>query len=938
MQFTIGQRWISHTETQLGLGIVTEISTRRVKIIFPAINESRIYAIESAPLSRITYNVGDHISNDQDLVICVEQITHEDGLYSYVGTDENGHQHTLHELDLSSFVQFSTPEQRLFSNQIDKNKNFSLRIETLKHLHRLQQSKVKGLLGCRTDLLPHQIFIAHKIANRHAPRVLLADEVGLGKTIEAGMILHFQHVTQQAKRILILVPDSLIHQWLVEMLRRFNLSFSVFDHERISALLNEGIKQPFDSEQLILSSLNLFIENPEYREYLNSSAWDTVVIDEAHHLAWSQLHISPEYQLVDDLAAHCKSLLLITATPEQIGVESHFARLRLLDPARFHDFASYQQEQDHYQQLNHYLVQLQEGSITPEDPQLSAMLPSGECLDHQQAITQLLDLHGTGRVYFRNTRNTVASFPQRRVHAYALPVAEDYQIDRTKQYPETDFDEQIWLQKDPRVTWLLRLLDGLKPEKVLVICHHASSAIQLDNFLNLRAGIRSTSFYEGMTIIERDRAAAYFAEGADTEAMYSDMAAQVMICSEIGSEGRNFQFASHLVLFDLTFNPDLIEQRIGRLDRIGQKKDINIHLPYLQDTAQEILFHWLNDGLKLFANNCSANQKILAQFEQPLQQQIEQLKSSGKIDKTTLSELIQETHTLTQTLKEELQQGRDRLIELNSFDAEQAKQLIEQINAASHDQLLLDYMDKVFDQLGVISEFHSDDSYIIKPSENMHSELTGLQAEACTITFSRSKALSREDMEYMTWEHPLVSECLEMIASSEFGNTAVAMISTSALAKGSLLIETWYSLNVIAEERLQLQRYLPCTPTRCLLDNKGKDYSQAISYEILNPLCQSLPKKTALAIIQKTKNLLAELLQKSNHILDTQLSQIKLQAIELMQQELGSELNRLHSLQKINQSVRDDEIVFLQECIDQSEQHIKRANFQLQAVRIIVNN
>ena len=341
MEFNIGQRWISHSETQLGLGIVTEIEARRVKIIFPAVNESRIYAIDSAPLSRITYNISDLISNDEDLTIKVEQIDEKEGLLSYSGVDEHGLKHTFHELDLSSFVQFTTPEQRLFSNQIDKNKNFSLRIETLKHLSRLQQSNVRGLLGCRTDLLPHQIFIAHKIASRYAPRVLLADEVGLGKTIEAGMILHYQYITQQARRILILVPDSLVHQWLVEMLRRFNLSFSVFDQERISALIDEGISEPFDTEQLILCPLSLFVDNSDYADYVQSSSWDTLVVDEAHHLAWAADKISPQYEFVETLCAHCKSLLLITATPEQIGVESHFARLRLLDPARFHDCLLY---------------------------------------------------------------------------------------------------------------------------------------------------------------------------------------------------------------------------------------------------------------------------------------------------------------------------------------------------------------------------------------------------------------------------------------------------------------------------------------------------------------------------------------------------------------------------------------------------------------------
>lgn len=114
-------------------------------------------------------------------------------------------------------------------------------------------------------------------------------------------------------------------------------------------------------------------------------------------------------------------------------------------------------------------------------------------------------------------------------------------------------------------------LTSHRSQKVLVICAKAATALQLEQVLREREGIRAAVFHEGMSIIERDRAAARFAE--------EDTGAQVLLCSEIGSEGRNFQFASNLVMFDLPFNPDLLEQRIGRLDRIGRAHDIQIHVP-----------------------------------------------------------------------------------------------------------------------------------------------------------------------------------------------------------------------------------------------------------------------------------------------------------------------------------------------------------------------
>ena len=934
MEFNIGQRWISHSETQLGLGIVTEAKSRRVKIMFPAVGESRIYAIDTAPLSRIVYSEGDIISNDQDLTITIQQCEEQESLYIYTGVDDDGQIHSLHEIDVSSFVHFTTPEQRLFSGQLDKNKNLTLRIETLKHIDRLQQSKIKGLLGSRSSLLPHQLYIANKIARRHAPRVLLADEVGLGKTIEAGMILHYQIITEQTQRVLIVVPDSLIHQWLVEMLRRFNLKFSIYDVERVHTLLEEDISNPLEADQLILCPISLLTENPEIADFACTTEWDMLIVDEAHHLAWSQDVVSIEYQLVEKLSYVSESLLLLTATPEQMGIESHFARLKLLDPARFHDFDIYQHEQQNYQLLNKYLDQLQDGQVTQENAALNSLLADIDTSDKANIIPQLLDQHGTGRVYFRNTRATIANFPQRQAHAYPLECPCEYSDHTQSLYPENFIDSDIWIESDPRVAWLVSHLQTLKPEKVLVICHHAQTAIQLDNYLNLRVGIRSTSFYEDMSIIERDRAAAYFAEGSLIDDDYSDMGAQVMICSEIGSEGRNFQFAHHLVLFDLSTNPDLIEQRIGRLDRIGQKHDIQIHIPYLDNTAQEIVFHWLHEGINLFTQSNSAGHQIYMHFCDRL----DELIGTAKIDKSHLDRLVKDTYEYSQDLVEKLQQGRDRLIELNSFDAEDADNLITQIQQQTHVEALNSHMEKVFDQLGIHSEFHSEHAYIIKPSEHMQGDLPGLKEDGITITYDREKALSREDMEFVTWEHPMVTESLDMIINSEFGNTAVATISTGALEKGSLLIEVWYSVNVIADKKLQLSRYLPITPTRCLIDNKGNNYSQAIGFDILNPLCKSLPKKTAIAIVNKTKALTGELLKSAQQIVNQELINIKQQAHDKMQADLGHELTRLKALQKKNKTIRDDEIIYLEECIDTCKTLIDKSEFQVQAIRLIVNS
>src|SRR5690606_27570682 len=152
----------------------------------------------------------------------------------------------------------------------------------------------------------------------------------------------------------------------------------------------------------------------------------------------------------------------------------------------------------------------------------------------------------------------------------------------------------VWWLADPRVEGVAGWLEQHRRHKVLVFCGYADTDQSLVDYLRLRTGLLPPLFHEGLSLLERDRAVAYFAD--------LEEGAQVLVCSEIGSEGRNFQFAHDLVMFDLPLNPDLLEQRIGRLDRIGQTQTVNIHVPVYpggenQHSAQQKLLNWYHQGL-----------------------------------------------------------------------------------------------------------------------------------------------------------------------------------------------------------------------------------------------------------------------------------------------------------------------------------------------------
>ncbi|MGI9227180.1 MAG: RNA polymerase-associated protein RapA, partial [Gammaproteobacteria bacterium] len=503
IQYIPGQRWVSNTESELGLGIVMETANRRVTVSFPAVGQRRTYAMDNAPLSRVHYEVGEKIISADGINFIVSEVQDQGGYLIYKGTDHEGKEINLEEIDLESFVQFSRPQDRLFAGQIDKISSFQLRVETLFHMRRQQKSSCYGLLGPRVQLLPHQLYIADKVARRHAPRVLLADEVGLGKTIEAGMILHKQLITGSANRVLIVVPDSLVHQWFVEMSRRFNVQFTILDEERCIALEAGEHGNPFDSAQYILCALTWITDNENRQNQAHEALWDILIVDEAHHLNWTPNEVSPAYACIESLAKKVPSLLLLTATPEQLGIEGHFARLRLLDPDRYYDLQKFRQEEESYQVINTLVQKLL--AVDAEDNLLNdneflnelesylgidvvnkfkiSLKNSHAKQSIDEVIQNILDRHGTGRVLFRNTRDAVEGFPQRKLHTYPLKAPKQYSeiISQDKiKYEDTAklipllCPELLlgheWFDVDPRVEWLSEWLLKKRDEKVLVIC------------------------------------------------------------------------------------------------------------------------------------------------------------------------------------------------------------------------------------------------------------------------------------------------------------------------------------------------------------------------------------------------------------------------------------------------------------------------------------
>jgi ATP-dependent helicase HepA len=936
-QFAIGQRWLSDTETELGLGVLIDVDERSVSILFPKSDETRVYARNNAPLSRIVFNIKDELQDQEGTKWLVESFEDRHGVvrYNVIRTLEDGTEErkALNETRVGAHIQLSKPLDRLLASQVDYKEWYDLRIEALMMQANMKSSPLRGMVGARVGLIPHQLYIAHEVGQRFAPRVLLADEVGLGKTIEAGLIIHQQLKTGRSERILILVPDSLQYQWMIEMRRRFNLQFSLFDLTRTASIKeHDPDLNPFLTEQCIIASVDLMVDHEDLREQALEAGFDLLVVDEAHHLMWSEEEGGNDrYDLVEELAEKTPGVLLLTATPEQLGVESHFARLRLLDPQRFSSLDRFLDEEEQY----HHTAKIAEvlmSDLPLEQGHLAAIegLLGHSIQDEPEqrfrAIHELLDRHGTGRILFRNTREAIQGFPGRDCQPAALPAPANWSKDgklREQMWPEEAQLDGAWMEHDPRVMWLMEMLrTQLKHKKVLLIARSGPVVEALESVLRLHAGIRTAMFHEGMSLLERDQAAAYFAEDS--------YGAQILLCSEIGSEGRNFQFASDLILFDLPANPDILEQRIGRLDRIGQENRIQIHVPYLAGTAQERMFRWYNEGLNIFSNISPTAQTLQENFIAKLKGCL--LSDLGQ----QFEDLLEEVSVQREALEAELQEGRDRLLEYNSCRPIVAQEIVQALEDYDDNTTLPMFMKRFMASTNIDFDEQSNGTVIIKPTDQMQVQGLSLDEEGMTATFYRDQAQVREDAQYLTLEHPFTESVMEMINTQSFGSTNVALLKSNALKQGSLLLEVWFKVDVIAPKALNLPSSLPQQLIRVLLSETGQDLSTKIDPSILKPYLHHLDSNSCRQVVKARRDVIEQRYAQALDIAKTALPNYKQQAKEVYGNKWQYEIDRLTYLKQFNPSIREDEIARLQKLQSEGISLLDGLSVTPEAIQVLV--
>lgn len=940
--FVIGQRCLTEPEPELGLGIVTSVDRFQIGVDFPTSGEKRIYAVGAAVLKRVQFRVGETVETRDEKQLTIETVEEIEGLLFYEGGGLR-----IREDDISDITNFSLPQDRLMKGKIDIGEVYDLRYRTLQAQLKSRQSPVRGYLGGRVDLIPHQIYILNEVATRQIPRVLLADEVGLGKTIEACLIIQRLLAVGKVSRALILVPESLVHQWFVELLRRFNLWFSIFDEERCRSVEHgEPGANPFLDEQLVLCSVSFLTDNEVRRQQAIEGEWDMVVVDEAHHLEWSPDEVSGDYTLVEELALRSPGLLLLTATPTQLGLQGHFARLRLLDPDRYDDFDSFLEEADDFGVIAEIAGKVIDDEklnaadkkalkrIFDKDPEglenhLKA-LASGVEGAKDRLLNALLDEHGTGRVMFRNTRSNMTGFPKRKFVPELIDVDNKTLLNRIRRELEAEEngqedDVRYSFKEDPRIDWLANFLKANKDQKLLLICKSQRKVLAIEAALQEKISAKVGLFHEGLPLVKRDRNAAWFAEKEG---------AQLLICSEIGSEGRNFQFAHHLVLFDLPLNPGLLEQRIGRLDRIGQTETIQIHVPYVKGSCQEFIAQWYHRGLNSIEASLHGGSEFQDRFKERL------IDLALKFDAASLvvpenpwDAFIDETEVFRRELQEKLRKGRDRLLELNSFDKVEAGEVIERIREVDSDLEFKELLGDIFDHYGVRMVDHEVGDVFLDVSHAYIEAYPSIPQEGLMATFDRSRAIVREDMAFISPDHPVYWDSMDLLVNSKTGTTSLGLIEAES---PNILVEAIFICEAVAQSKWHVEQYLAPTPIRILVDIRGNDLSDERTQEAISKEAEDGNIYRFLEMPGFNDSILKSMIEGATELAESEANALKTKAGKNAHTLLSAAHQRLVDLRKINDHVRLDEIEHARKQLRKTLNAIAHARLRLDSVRLIV--
>ena len=798
-------------------------------------------------------------------------------IFSSTGTASTAN---VPEADLRPLA-MTDPLERFRAGEIGSTKRYLLRQVAQQYRMQNLQDDLVSLGQSQVDIQPHQVSVVHKVISYYPHRFLLCDEVGLGKTIEAGMALKELRARGGAQRVLAIVPPNLVRQWQFEMRTKFNEPFAVLNTATVNNLQANGYHgNPFahpDYPSLLCSSR--WVSNRRWKDLCTEAYWDLIILDEAHHArSYPDGTTTALYRLVRDLAPEehpQRMMLFLTATPMQLNTHELYSLVEILDPTLFpseEDFEQHrratpglsrlveslshrvfpipgQDEEETAQTVRHVAAWLE-----MDAREVRGRLSAGQ--DELQKIAdKLADKHRLSEVLIRNRKALVGGFMPRTAFRWevdlspeernALQAVEDYvrfgyqfaadtnanaigflmvifqkltassiaairqsllrrrdkvqaisapgnaSPDDMEEMLDDDLnasdvvemgttiadraaEELLFLdnaigalnavgETDSKARVLVDRLNDLfheQPnEKVIVFTQFRETQRHLEELFTGR-GWDVNVFHGAMNPGAKDRAIEQFKKNSGS---------QVLICTEAGGEGRNLQFCHLLVNYDLPWNPMKVEQRIGRVDRIGQTQPISIFNLWVKDTIEERVLDILENRIRMFEETVGGLDPILGDAEN-IESDIQKIMRTAKDNReAVLADFDRQTEEKVRASREAGELLGDFIMDTKSFRREIAERISGRTSPVDNDNF-----EKFIGQLlADVNTYikNSGDTYEL----TFHGDFLEDYRRQLFVGGPRMKAVLRpdrradaEDVEFMVFGHKVVDTIVNQVLGEEY--------------------------------------------------------------------------------------------------------------------------------------------------------------------------
>lgn len=963
-RFAPGQRWLSQTEPELGLGLVIKSEPDKVTIVFPSSETTRVYTIEAPPLTRVRFSVGDQLKTQEGKAFIVEEVVDKDDIVIYLSKGKK-----IDESRLSDSLTFSKPLDRLLNAQVDDKGLYNLRHRALYRRFKTFRAPLRGLLQGRFHPSAHQLYVATQATRVNNPRVLLADEPGLGRRIEAGLILQRLQLGGNATRVLLLAPEAQL-QWVeLEMQRRFGFGFTQMSAEELAPPTKPAAKKkakksaspapppynPFITEESSWFSCSLDAFKSKAAHYAAAAKFDVLIVDSAEAIAWNESSPTPLFNAVEEVSIAAKSVILLTSMGPENDPIGHIGRLRLVDPEEFPSSRKYHKHRKETESLA--LAVIASSTAADIDRETEATLKpviAGDAKGKEllkawkedkesardQLIEHLLDGQECGRSVFRNTRKNLTRVAQRQYEWVRLETKPDVRDElreefkslgkvhdssaRTKALPSAaDSSIATWIHAiiaPPILPPPVVLPKGAEPPpppppspKALVVCSNRGRAMAAAKSL--------TKKLPDQIVLATDE---------EFSVPSTDYAAIV-----VGIEdtcGRAFHGVDFMVLWDLPHTGTEARLSTALLD-FATQSTVKIMLPYVDDTPQLLLAKWLQEGLDAFTGYTPAQEEILEEYGKIALDLAKRVgvRHNPKIEEE-LRSLIKKTHAAHESALKKFEKHRDHLLEVASYRPTYAEQAHNRMNSNDEDTSLDLFMNRVLEQVGITVEQKPQRASKLKWNSAVPQHLETVPKEGLSVTYARKTAICQESLMQITWDNDLVSSATERIIASSSGNTTY-VVWEDERAQLVLLEGIYLAEPAEVDSEMQVVRFMPPTPVRVVVSHELEDLSSTYTTELVNKNARNGRKDWLRNNARPLHNMVSGMLRNLEQRAEIKAQELAAKAAHQMEMVLTAECERLGRMTQTKRRLAEiarinKQIVFL-------KKHLQFPGVRLDSLRLI---